>query len=272
MIVIGGIGGSGTRLVSTLLNSLNYYLGNDLNDAKDNLLFSYLFRYKGIFSLSNIQLKKRIDIFLKILNKYKLTDEEKNYLITIKEYHKTDRPKEWFDKKLLKIFEYLDLMNQQILMNAWKAPSSHLFIKDLLEVDSKLKYIYVYRDGLDMSHSKNLNQLKLWGETVYNFKNSELNPHFALKYWCQTNKRMLEISKEYPNRILLLNFDKLCLKPEEELKNFLSFLSKKNNDLTSLRNLIKVPGSIGRHKNINYSLYDTSDIEFYHNFKNKFNS
>ena len=46
IVAVGGIGGSGTRLIASLLESLDYYIGNDLNISKDNLFFSFLFRYK----------------------------------------------------------------------------------------------------------------------------------------------------------------------------------------------------------------------------------
>lgn len=36
-VAIGGVGGSGTRVVAEIVRSLGYYLGGDLNSANDNL-------------------------------------------------------------------------------------------------------------------------------------------------------------------------------------------------------------------------------------------
>ena len=43
-LVIGGLGGSGTRVVADILLAQGWYLGQDLNRAKDNLLFTLLFK------------------------------------------------------------------------------------------------------------------------------------------------------------------------------------------------------------------------------------
>jgi hypothetical protein len=47
-IAIGGMGGSGTRLVALIFEELDFYLGNELNKAKDNLFFNLLFKRKEI--------------------------------------------------------------------------------------------------------------------------------------------------------------------------------------------------------------------------------
>ena len=43
-LVIGGLGGSGTRVVAEIVLAQGWYLGQDLNRARDNLLFSLLFK------------------------------------------------------------------------------------------------------------------------------------------------------------------------------------------------------------------------------------
>ena len=43
-VIIGGVGGSGTRVVAEILDNLGFYIGNDLNPAKDNLWFLLLFK------------------------------------------------------------------------------------------------------------------------------------------------------------------------------------------------------------------------------------
>ncbi len=51
-VVIGGVGGSGTRLIAQILKDLGYFMGNDLNEANDNLLFPLLFKRIEILSSS----------------------------------------------------------------------------------------------------------------------------------------------------------------------------------------------------------------------------
>ena len=43
-VIIGGVGGSGTRVVAEIINLLGFYIGDDLNPAKDNLWFLLLFK------------------------------------------------------------------------------------------------------------------------------------------------------------------------------------------------------------------------------------
>ena len=38
-VAIGGVGGSGTRLIARMLGQLGWYLGDDLNESVDNLWF-----------------------------------------------------------------------------------------------------------------------------------------------------------------------------------------------------------------------------------------
>ena len=51
-VVIGGVGGSGTRLIAQCLNELGFFLGPDLNEANDNLWFTLLFKRTRILTSS----------------------------------------------------------------------------------------------------------------------------------------------------------------------------------------------------------------------------
>lgn len=35
-VVVGGVGGSGSRVVAEMLETLGLFIGDDLNDARDN--------------------------------------------------------------------------------------------------------------------------------------------------------------------------------------------------------------------------------------------
>ena len=43
-LAVGGVGGSGTRVVAEILKECGYFIGGSLNPASDNLWFSYLLR------------------------------------------------------------------------------------------------------------------------------------------------------------------------------------------------------------------------------------
>ncbi|MFT6289321.1 MAG: hypothetical protein ACJA09_004089 [Alcanivorax sp.] len=52
-VAIGGVDGSGTRLIADIMMQLGYELGTDLNGPKDNLAFSFLFKRAELWSLDD---------------------------------------------------------------------------------------------------------------------------------------------------------------------------------------------------------------------------
>ena len=48
-VAVGGLGGSGTRLIANLLKLHGFYLGTDLNESLDNLWFTLIFKRKSSF-------------------------------------------------------------------------------------------------------------------------------------------------------------------------------------------------------------------------------
>lgn len=65
-VAIGGVGGSGTRLIAEMLAKLGFYIGDDLNKANDNLWFTLLFKRAGLLALdeNREQLDRAMRIFL----------------------------------------------------------------------------------------------------------------------------------------------------------------------------------------------------------------
>lgn len=69
-VVIGGIGGSGTRIVAEILSRWGFYIGNDLNKFNDKLLYTLLFKrpkwyYKNCHNHKEVN--RGINLFHKIM-------------------------------------------------------------------------------------------------------------------------------------------------------------------------------------------------------------
>ena len=47
-VAVGGVGGSGTRIVAHLLRELGFDIGDDLNESLDDLCFTALFKRAGL--------------------------------------------------------------------------------------------------------------------------------------------------------------------------------------------------------------------------------
>ena len=74
-VVIGGIGGSGTRVIAEIVALFGFYLGRDLNDASDNLTFTLLFKRPQWFRKNYLDHRK-IFTGLRIFEKSMITGEK----------------------------------------------------------------------------------------------------------------------------------------------------------------------------------------------------
>lgn len=254
---IGGVGGSGTRVVAELLKQLGYFIGDDLNESNDNLLFTLLFKRENILTATNEEFAQLVDIFKKHNTKgLALSKEEQALVEQLADKGRTLHQKEWLQKRLKPL-------QQSYSHTLWgfKEPNSHIVIERLFEYMPELKFIYVYRDGRDMAYSSNQNQLTLWGPIFANSKEFEPNVKNSLKYWVRAHTRMMQLSQNYTEKILMLDFDKLCLDPESQLSKIATFMNKDKEALLKHRELIKAPSSIGRYKKYSLSHFDPDDLE-----------
>lgn len=126
-----------------------------------------------------------------------------------------------------------------------------------------MKYVQVVRNGLDMAHSSNQNQLKFWGRYFIR-EDFKMLPYYSLRYWCIVQRRVLDIGKSMGANFLFLNYQKFCLNPENGLTDLCKFLEL---DVTkiqrrSLLGLIHTPSSIGRFKQYGTKIFAEADIAF----------
>jgi hypothetical protein len=261
-VVIGGIGGSGTRLFAQCLNEAGYFIGHDLNQSKDNLLFSLLFNRSEILSASKEEFEDLVEIlFSGMTGANELTRSQIELVNSIASKDRKQDSASWL-KKRVKIL--LSKKPEMKLDDRWglKNPISHIVIDRLKERFDNLKYIHVVRNGLDMAHSKNQNQLKYWGPSFIN-ESINITPYYALKYWCIVHRRILEIGKTMGTNFLFLNYDNVCLHPEEGINLLCNFLGLKTNDLANqLVKLIQPPDTIGRFKKHGTRIFSKDDVSY----------
>lgn len=257
-IAIGGVGGSGTRVVSQIVQKLGFFMGYDLNESYDTLLFTLLFKRTNILTCSSSEFDYSWNIFKKVMSKnLSLNEDEKEYLTLLASNDRTLHRKEWLKDRL----NYIEKTANHNKWG-WKEPNTHIIIEQLLEKEKDLKFVFVYRNGLDMAYSTNQNQLKLWADIFLNDKNIEISPKNSLKYWCLVQRKMITLQKKYPHRVFLLDFDALCLQKEETLNRLLTFMGESLENIEELKCLISAPSSIGRHKKEDLSVFDKEDMKF----------
>lgn len=283
-VVVGGVGGSGTRLIAMILSGLGLNIGSNLNEPLDNNNFVYLFR--RVETLEVMKHKKMFKMYLNILRK---TFCETNEQLTKNEIELIDKLStiknqgvsyKWLKdqcnliKQIVKEgplpTEQIDKIRNQLEQPlkgkwGWKAPNSHIMMKELHEEYPTMKYIMVVRNGLDMAFSDNQNQLALWGPTIFDKKDLKngwkKSPRLSLKYWRIVHERILKDSKEMGNQFLWLDYDALCNEPDKYLSILFDFLNIPKEYIESVKPMIKVSSGVGRYKGHEHEL-DEEDIDF----------
>lgn len=270
-VAVGGVGGSGTRAIAQILETVGLYIGDDLNETRDNLWFTFLFKRPDIVSIPDIEFEEISDIFANAMLRKKAYSEHQIELIRqIGEVERFNPAPEWLKRKadsLLAIQVREPICNDKRIWG-WKEPNTHIVLDRLKTAMPNIKYIHVMRNGLDMAFSANQNQLKNWGRYLLDNNNLEVTPRNSLKYWCRVHDRICKIGASLGQNFFLLNFDKLILEVEAGesalLHDLLKFIAP---DLSSDKyketfKIIVKPQTIGRYKQYDIGLFDKEDIDF----------
>ena len=260
-LAVGGVGGSGTRIVAHILQELDFYLGEDLNKQFDNLWFTLLFKRKEILQNSLAEINILLSIFMKgMISNEIFTQEEVELINHLASSATNPHPEPWL-KERAKSLLARDNSEREIRSWGWKEPNTHLIIEKLQYSLPKLKYIHVVRNGLDMAYSRNQNQLKLWGSHFLQ-QEYQISPYYSLKYWLKVHQHILEVAQLMKDKFLWLNYDELCLNPHKVINQIIEFLELEisSSYRDRLSKLVKVPDSMGRFKNYKLDVFEPSDV------------
>ena len=261
-IAIGGVGGSGTRLIAGMLRDAGIHIGNDLNKANDNLWLTLLFKQQDLLNATKETVHSRIDIFANaMMGSGAWEKEHVDLLHDIVAHKRAYCTKYWLQFRANTLLTRNFRHDRKNYTFGWKEPNTHLFIDSFKEKFSNMKYLHVCRNGLDMAYSTNQNQVKLWG-TYFIDNLKEISPKESLKFWCIANKRALEICENQNIDHLVVNFDNLCTNTKSELSKIASFLQIDYSTIQKYEKIIKRPASIGRFRNNDMSVFGRQDIEY----------
>ncbi len=229
-VVIGGIGGSGTRLVAQIFEKNNYFLGANLNASYDNLDFSSLFPELRTL----LQTYGRQDMVVKAHINSVLQNIRKRIIFDL---YKLGYPR-W----------------------GWKVPTSFFILESLKLHFPTMCYIHVIRHGLDMAFSSNHNQLHNWGFFFNIDSSKEPLEKRLLSYWIRSNEFAIsECQRLFGKRYFIFNYDRFCQQPIHELHRLSDFIGFElhgeevvNYDLTS--------SSIGRYRARDCSVFNSNQL------------
>jgi hypothetical protein len=196
---IGGVGGSGTRVLAEIVNRVGFAFGPDHNDALDNLWFTLLFKYRVEARLHS--LLSSGSVAAGPGSRSSTVEGRQRAYGTSIDSEQITSCKTW----------------------AWKEPNTHIFVDRILKLEPQLRYIHVIRSGVDMAFSGNRNQLELWGPLVLG-ERFEDSPRGALRFWRWANERILELQKTFSDRIFVVRFERLCRSPGDTISTMAEFL------------------------------------------------
>ncbi|MCF7982825.1 MAG: sulfotransferase [Thiohalocapsa sp.] len=263
-VAAGGVGGSGTRLIAELLLRLGYYIGGDLNESSDNLWFTLLFKRRDILSADERELGRCIELFERRMRGRAVFDNDE--LALVRALAANERPTHsvaWLQERVDSFTEF-DPDNRGGRAWGWKEPNTHIVIDRLLPALPAMKYVHLIRNGLDMAYSDNQKQARFWGPFFVGAAEMPITPRYSLKYWCRAHRRLLDLQRAWPDRILLLDYDALCREPGPHLAALLSFLGvvPEPRRIRALADLVRPPPSIGRYRAGGLDAFDPQDVEF----------
>lgn len=215
-VAIGGLGGSGTRLIAALLQRFDYHIGSDLNAANDNLWFTLLFKRTELWAADHGEFIRTLDIFRTAMCGGQPLDEARSrWLEQLAAHNRLQHSADWLRQRVDSLQKACRQAPQADRCWGWKEPNTHWFLDRLQSALPNMKYIHVMRNGLDMAYSRNQNQLRNWGETMLGTPDYAITPYWSLKFWCHVHRRVISLGRNMPGRFLLLNYDAFCAAPLE---------------------------------------------------------
>jgi Sulfotransferase family len=261
-LVIGGLGGSGTRLVAEIAEGMGFYLGADRNAAGDNLWFTLLLKrprwYRRVRQRGDdAAVRRNLGILEKALTTGRLTPWDWAFVLRATadiglrgHDHKRSGRGRWALARAASLYGRPKPRRHPRAWG-WKEPNSHVFLPELARHFPGLRYVHTIRHGLDMAHSPKRAQLYNWG-WLYGVDppgDPDQVPRAQLRFWVETTRRADEIGRELlGDRFLLLNFDRLCREPEAGIDLLTRFagVTLTAEERARLAELPRVPESAGR--------------------------
>jgi len=248
-IIIGGVGGSGTRIVAEILKQSGVFIGATLNESNDNMQIAKEFPNMRDVIQNRGPDNKRILRNLKNKVRWYSISEQQIIRKTIIRFEN-----QMYNSYQEESGEYSGW--------GWKIPGNFFILEHLSNHYHNMKYIHLIRNGFDMAFSKNQDQLKNWGEYYGVDPNKYPTAKAALNYWYAANKKAISQGEEFfCNNFILIKFEELCLNPNKILSRILNFVNHNKSDINKLNQLVKTPDTIDRYKNEDLTIFDKNDFK-----------
>lgn len=230
-LIIGGTGGSGTRVVARVAEAAGYYMG------RQNLAYDAMPVVRYISNWTEY-IRRRCD--------GENLDEEQQ--------RQMDR-----DLALALIWHRRHMPDPRAQWGA-KYPRLMYFLPHLHSQFSEMKFIHVVRDGRDMAFSPSQSQLDTLGNTYSVALRIRLagapRPVRSIVLWSESNCATAKLAREIlGNRYLCVRFEDLCNNPTSVVPTIFEFLEASAPDPQTMARIVgNPPLTIGRWREQDQSL------------------
>lgn len=280
-IVVGGLGGSGTRVVACILQELATDLGPHLNKQLDNLWFTALFKRPEWIQRQKERGGEPIRVLLRLLARAlgdgldgKLPPQEAALLAEAREDILAGRAGS--GARVSALDTLCQAAGSQANRWGWKEPNSHIVLDELIDAIPRPRYIHVVRHGLDMALSNNTQQARNWG-ALYGLtpipSEARVPPRFAFEYWKRSNERAITLARQRLGAgLLVVRFEKLCAEPVSQIQRIADWASLplSPDTLDRLATIPVLPHSSGRYKSMPLWRLSDSDRDALSRFEYSF--
>lgn len=219
---IGGLGGSGTRATAMLVRNCGCWLGEDLNDALDNLWFTLLFKRLSVLVEDEASFEALFALFRARMRGEPPGTDMAQRLAALASHDRSGHSIDWLGARL-QSFMATSVHPPENVRWCWKEPNTHIVIERLFRHAPDLKYVHVVRDPFYMAASKNRNQLKKWGHIFLDRGVSD-GPRDAIAYWAAIHRRLDALRERHPDRLMFFSHDTFMANPSREAARLLDFL------------------------------------------------
>jgi len=220
-IVIGGLGGSGTRVVARIVRRAGYFLGTNVTGAEDAVEFW--------------------EFYDRWINRYLLRE---------------DCPLSREERRLMERDWAACAARHRLVIPShdslwgWKNPRSVLLLEFLHEQYPEMKFIHVLRDGRDMAFSATAqDQVRQHGPAILggNLVDAAIAAKTAA-CWAKINLDAAAYGELHMGgQYFIVTFEKLCAESRESIEGICDFLGVAINDaVQTATELITQPASLGR--------------------------
>ena len=210
-VVVGGSGGSGTRVVAEALQQLGFFMGHRLNAEKDAVALA------------------RFDV--RWGPRY-VAGRAPSALMRMRHD--------------LALVEHFQGLRPPAPRWGWKHPQGFLQLPFLAQRFPAMRFVHLVRDGRDMAFSPNRFALDLYGRFALGRPPTDA-PEDRVRYWAWANTRAADDAAPLGDRYLLLRHEDLCDDPGAQIGRLARFVGVTEGEATArAAELVERPSTLGR--------------------------